>query len=62
MCILFSEVGKHEDALDYAKKSAKLSTDVILESLCSCYTILIITNTQNFELTPAFIQKTIERV
>lgn len=45
MCILFSEVGKHEDALDYSKKSSKLAIDIILESLCSCYAILILSNT-----------------
>jgi len=41
MCILFSEVGKHEDSLDYAKKSAKLSIHLISDTLTASYGLLI---------------------
>ncbi|KAL4428910.1 hypothetical protein ABPG74_017500 [Tetrahymena malaccensis] len=41
MCILFSEIGKHEDALDYAKKSSKIAIHILYDCLCICYFILI---------------------
>lgn len=41
MCILFSEVGKHEDSLDYARKSAKLSIHLVLDTLAASYGLLI---------------------
>lgn len=41
MCILFSEIGKHGDALDYAKKSSKISIHILYDCLCVCYFILI---------------------
>ena len=33
MCILFSEIGKHQDAVEYAKNSAKLAIVTILDTL-----------------------------
>lgn len=32
MCILFSEIGKHEDAEQYARNSAKLTVHALLET------------------------------
>lgn len=40
-CILLSEIGKHEDALKYAKSATKECINLILDSITLCYKSLI---------------------
>jgi hypothetical protein len=40
-CILFSEIGKHGQALNFAIEAAKLNTKLIYDSLALGYQIII---------------------